>query len=185
MAFGENLKYYRNLARYTQKELAQLIDVGLSTYSKYEKNEYQPKFDTLLKICDVLEVSPNELLGYKKKPITLDSLGFEIVSENNDGTTTLRRKIYKYDEKFSFIAESAIFTLENKYIEAMLQNIEEQCNEARNLAYTDNADYELAQQLLKYFSVVQFKKEECPVDEIVNCSANQYVKLVQSLLNMS
>lgn len=182
MSFGENLKYYRNLARYTQKELAQLVDVGLSTYNKYEKNEYQPKFDTLLKICDILEVSPNELLGYKKQPITLNSLGFEIVSENSDGTTTLRSKIYKYNEKFSVIADSAIFTLENKYIEIILRDIENQCNEARNLAY-ENTDYQLAQQLLKYFSVVQFKKEDCTIDEIANCSANQYIKLVQSLLN--
>lgn len=183
MSFGENLKYYRNLARYTQKELAQLVDVGLSTYNKYEKNEYQPKFDTLLRICDVLEVSPNELLGYKKQPITLTSLGFEIVSENNDDTTTLRRQIYKYDEKFSIIAESVIFTLENKYIEIILRDIEEKCNEARNIAYESNTDYELAQQLLKYFSVVQFKKEDCITNEIANCSANQYIKLVQSLLN--
>ena len=41
MSFGEKLKYYRKINRYSQKQLANELGIALSTYGKYETNEYQ------------------------------------------------------------------------------------------------------------------------------------------------
>lgn len=50
--FGDKLKALRENKDLSQKELAAAIGVGTSTITKYERNERQPSFDTLIKIAD-------------------------------------------------------------------------------------------------------------------------------------
>ena len=86
MSFGEKLKYYRKISRYSQKQLANELGIALSTYGKYETNEYQPKFDTLINICDKLNISPNDLLEYDKYNIKITDYGLKIVEINEEYT---------------------------------------------------------------------------------------------------
>lgn len=64
MSFQENLKYYREKAGYkSAKEFANTLGIPPNTYVGYEVRGREPKFDTLCKIADLLEVSTDDLLG--------------------------------------------------------------------------------------------------------------------------
>lgn len=64
MSFQENLKYYREKAGYKQaKDFAKVLDIPYSTYIGYEVRNREPKYQTLCKIADLLNVSTDELLG--------------------------------------------------------------------------------------------------------------------------
>ena len=90
MSFGEKLKYYRKMNRYSQKQLANELGIALSTYGKYETNEYQPKFDTLINICRKLSVTPNDLLEFNDSYVNFSYLGFQIVNSIDE---TIRIKL--------------------------------------------------------------------------------------------
>lgn len=63
MSFHENLRYYREKAGYSTKELANLLGITANTYAGYEIREREPKYKTLCKIADLLQVSTDDLLG--------------------------------------------------------------------------------------------------------------------------
>ena len=48
---------------YTQREIAQKIGVSEQTVSKYMRRNVFPALDTLAKLCAVLDVSADEILG--------------------------------------------------------------------------------------------------------------------------
>lgn len=75
MGFQENLKYYREKAGYkTAKELADVLKLPYNTYAGYESKGREPKYNTLCKIADLLNVSTDELLGAKEKKYTAKDL---------------------------------------------------------------------------------------------------------------
>lgn len=75
MGFQENLKYYREKAGYKQaKDFYKLLGVPYSTYIGYESKGREPKYNTLCKIADLLNVSTDELLGAKEKKYTAKDL---------------------------------------------------------------------------------------------------------------
>ena len=64
MSFQENLRYYREKAGYKQaKDFAEALNIPYSTYVGYEVRNREPKYETLCKIADVLQVSTDDLLG--------------------------------------------------------------------------------------------------------------------------
>lgn len=64
MAFQENLRYYREKAGYKQaKEFAKILGITYTTYIGYENKGREPKYSTLCKIADLLNISTDELLG--------------------------------------------------------------------------------------------------------------------------
>lgn len=74
MSFQENLKYYREKSGYkSAKEFANTLGIPPNTYVGYEVRGREPKFDTLCKIADLLEVSTDDLLG-RKEPQLKDNL---------------------------------------------------------------------------------------------------------------
>ncbi|MCX8075271.1 MAG: helix-turn-helix transcriptional regulator [Clostridia bacterium] len=54
---------------YSQKSIAEKIGVSRTTYSNYETGDKLPKIETFYKLCEVLGVSCDYLLGYSKSPI--------------------------------------------------------------------------------------------------------------------
>ena len=50
-------------SRYTQREIAKKIGVSAQTVSKYMKKNVFPALDTLAKLCKLLEVSSDYILG--------------------------------------------------------------------------------------------------------------------------
>lgn len=65
MSFGEKLSAARKSKGFSQEELALKIEVSRQAISKWETNTAQPETSNILKLCKVLEVSPNELFEYE------------------------------------------------------------------------------------------------------------------------
>jgi transcriptional regulator with XRE-family HTH domain len=64
--FAEHLKDLLRIKGFSQKRLAENLNVQSSTVNQWVNGKREPEFDVLLKICVFLDVEPNELLGYKK-----------------------------------------------------------------------------------------------------------------------
>ena len=60
---GKRIKDERQLKGLTQSQLAEKIGTTQSTIGKYEREELQPNIEVIIKICKVLEISSDYLLG--------------------------------------------------------------------------------------------------------------------------
>lgn len=63
--FAKRLRYYREKAKYNQKELAEKIGVTFAAYNNYETKNAQPKFETLIKLAEILGTDVNTLVGFE------------------------------------------------------------------------------------------------------------------------
>lgn len=61
--FKDMLKYFRQAAGLSQRELAEKIGVKPSTISMYEIGRRQPDFETEEKLCDFFNTDLNTLRG--------------------------------------------------------------------------------------------------------------------------
>lgn len=61
--FHTRLKEMRNKRCFTQRELANLLNIALITYQKYEQGVRNPPFDCLIQMADILNVSIDYLMG--------------------------------------------------------------------------------------------------------------------------
>ena len=65
--FGKKIKRLRSLKGLTQAELCQLSGVNRYTLMKYEQMlEAPPSMETIIRLCQALEVSSDYLLGLKE-----------------------------------------------------------------------------------------------------------------------
>lgn len=64
MAFAENLKNLRTASGYSQAELATLTGISQQTISWIERGmQTSPRWETVVKLANKLNVTPVELLG--------------------------------------------------------------------------------------------------------------------------
>lgn len=59
---GERIRSYREDRNFSQKEFAEKIGVSNSRVSNWEQGINRPDVDLLKTICEVLNISPSELL---------------------------------------------------------------------------------------------------------------------------
>ena len=64
---AENLRRYRKALDLTQAQVAQRIQVDRTTYTKYESGAVEPSIATLRTLCNVLQVTPNDLFGWESE----------------------------------------------------------------------------------------------------------------------
>jgi len=69
---GGRLRKYREAQGLNQKEFAEKIGVGHGRVSNWEQGINRPDVDLLAKICEVLNVSPSELLDIRLSPDDLN-----------------------------------------------------------------------------------------------------------------
>ena len=50
----------------SQREIAEKLGINPSTVSKYMRQNKYPSLDTFANICEILDVSADEILGLKK-----------------------------------------------------------------------------------------------------------------------
>ena len=62
--FAIRLKTARSMAGLSQKQVASELDISVQTYNGYETKGYEPKYEMLLKLCRILKVTPNYILGW-------------------------------------------------------------------------------------------------------------------------
>ena len=63
MTFGEKIRNKREDMDLSQKDLAKLIPMNQSNYSKIERNLQEPSIEQLRRICQILELDPRYLLN--------------------------------------------------------------------------------------------------------------------------
>ena len=61
--FAERLKVFRKQKKLTQSELAKKVGISTSCIGMYEQGRREPDQKTLIKICSVLEITTDCLLG--------------------------------------------------------------------------------------------------------------------------
>lgn len=62
MTIGEKIKELRTIKKLSQVKLAELVDVKPNTVCDWEHNRYFPDVQTIRKICDALDTTPNYLI---------------------------------------------------------------------------------------------------------------------------
>lgn len=63
MCFGKRLRLFRQKAGYrTAKDFAEKLGLPYSTYVAYENTDREPKYKNLKRICQLLNISPGDLL---------------------------------------------------------------------------------------------------------------------------
>ncbi len=91
--FGASLKELRKQKGYTQKRLAEVLNVSETTISKYESNIAAPPFDTVRAIAAWFNVSIDELAG-NEPPLTLSLHGL-----NDNQAEIVKALVALYNEK--------------------------------------------------------------------------------------
>lgn len=63
MNIGDKIKSKREDMDLSQREVAKLIPMNQSNYSKIERNIQEPSLEQLRRICQILKLDPRYLLG--------------------------------------------------------------------------------------------------------------------------
>ena len=61
--FHTNLRFARELKGYSQKEMAEKLELPVTTYRNYENTLREPSYDVLIKIAETLNLPVDELIG--------------------------------------------------------------------------------------------------------------------------
>lgn len=66
MNFGEKIRNAREDMDLSQRDMASLIPMNQSNYSKIERNIQEPNIEQLRRICQILNLDPRYLLNLGK-----------------------------------------------------------------------------------------------------------------------
>ncbi len=69
MELYEQISKIRKQREISQEELAEKVGVSRQAVSKWENGTAQPEMANVAKLCEILGVTPDELLGYDEKPV--------------------------------------------------------------------------------------------------------------------
>ena len=64
-AFGLNVVFYRKQKKYTQLQLAELVDVDRSHISAIELGNVGVSLDVIFRLAEVLDISPKDLFDFR------------------------------------------------------------------------------------------------------------------------
>lgn len=70
MAYGKRIKKLRMQNEMNQKQLAEQLNISLSTLSSYELEKHAPPIETLISIADYFNVSTDYILGRTDNPVS-------------------------------------------------------------------------------------------------------------------
>lgn len=116
MNLGEKLYKLRKSKNLSQEEVAEKLDVTRQTISKWETNQSTPDFDKIVPLCELYEISTDELLMNKKKEEKNIS-----IEQDNKEIKEKRAKAISTSVFLYFIAVIWIIVVEE--VEAINENI--------------------------------------------------------------
>ncbi len=67
--FNDRLRDTRKLKNLKLQQMADMLDISLRSYQRYEGGNRYPPYDTLIKIADILDVSTDYLLCRTDNPL--------------------------------------------------------------------------------------------------------------------
>lgn len=105
MQFNERIKEQRQKLRYTQKELAEKVNVSPQVISNWERGYTSPSPDDIKKLSTVLQTSTDYLLGKSNNPeITIN----KNKAENKKDAESIATSNMSRDELIDDILKKAI-----------------------------------------------------------------------------
>ena len=66
LKFSENLKIEMKNCNISQEKLAKALKTTQATVSRWTSGINQPDFETLFELCEILDTTPNILLGWEE-----------------------------------------------------------------------------------------------------------------------
>lgn len=89
MSLGDNIKRLREERKLTQERLAEKLDVSFQAISSWERGEYNPETDKIIKLAEVFDVSISNLV------------------EENKNVFKTRDAIYNWEHMVTFVKTTA------------------------------------------------------------------------------
>ena len=77
MTLGEKIRHLRNLKGYSQENLASMLGISYTSFSKIERGETDPSFSRIEQIAEVFGLKTHELIGFGE--------GGSVYIQNNQG----------------------------------------------------------------------------------------------------
>lgn len=110
MNFGETLFKLRKEKNLSQEDVADKLNVTRQTVSKWETNQSTPDFDKILPLCELFEISTEELLT-GKKPEENNEKVVEVEQEKAPTKEEVRKKSAEVVSTSVFIYIAAVAVL--------------------------------------------------------------------------
>lgn len=73
-SFGEKVRDYRKDKDISQKEMAALIPMNQSNFSKIELDKQEPNLFQLKRIAEILDISVDKLLDINRKTVSIEQI---------------------------------------------------------------------------------------------------------------
>ena len=99
MKFNERLKFFREKKGYTQDEIATKLNIARQSVSKWENGINEPDFETLKKLCMILDCSITELI---------DS-NHEVVTSKEEKDKKLETKLFYWNISLTIVHVLVVF----------------------------------------------------------------------------
>ena len=61
---GNNIKEARKLKGLTQSQVAQIFRMTQQQYSRFENGVFELNYEQIIKICELLDLTPNEIFDF-------------------------------------------------------------------------------------------------------------------------
>ena len=61
---GNNIKEARKLKGLTQSQVAQIFRMTQQQYSRFENGVFELNYEQIVKICELLDITPNEIFNF-------------------------------------------------------------------------------------------------------------------------
>lgn len=81
MSFGDKIRIRRTELGLTQKELAKILEIAVTTLSGYENSAREPDVDKIRRLSKALEISADELLEIEPESLEAKA-GSQIITTN-------------------------------------------------------------------------------------------------------
>ena len=91
---GKRIAYIRKLKKFTQEQFSEFCNISISSLADIERGVSFPKAETLMKIMDVLQISPVELFNFEVYKSSKEKLEYikrviELIKNDESKVNTL------------------------------------------------------------------------------------------------
>ncbi|MBQ8451394.1 MAG: helix-turn-helix transcriptional regulator [Clostridia bacterium] len=62
---GENIKLARRAKGLTQSDVAKILFMTQQQYSRFENGVFELNYSQIVKLCEILDITPNEIFSFK------------------------------------------------------------------------------------------------------------------------
>ncbi len=101
MLIGERIKKARLEKGLSQEELGKIIDVSKVSICGYEKGTRTPTLENLMQLLEVLNMTPDNILGYEHKVVAENDENYVMYMAKED--IEIIKEIKKYRELYNLL----------------------------------------------------------------------------------